>query len=191
MHARELLVACLQVEIANRHGCDLSPILPEQPKAWQSCPCCWQTCQAAIGDACLGITHLRSAARNMHNIQPFHEGGPFIPDEEVQQFLENQRSLAPDLWQPVSCVDFKAIGTLGRRAGVLDILGMAALVCRHEFTMIAANLFTEENFAYYDLMLSQVLQQYTEGDGRRLVCFFLDIACQFKPYWDRQALNTV
>ena len=148
---------------------------------------------------------MRSAACNMHNIQPFHANGPFIPDEDVQHFLENQRDLPSDLWQPVSCIDFKAVGTLGRsdlwqpvscidskavgtlgrRAGVLDILGMAALVCRHEFTMIVANLFTEENFSYYDIMLSQVSQQYAEGEDRRLVCLFLDIACQFKPYWDR------
>ena len=123
----------------------------------------------------------------MHSIQPFYQG-PFISDEAVQHMLEQQRNLPADLWQHVSCVDFKAVGTLGRRAGVLDVLGMAALVCRHEFTMVACNLFTEENFSYYDLMLSQVLKQYTEGNGRRLVCFFLDIACQFKPYWDRLVL---
>ena len=121
----------------------------------------------------------------MHNIQPFHNNGPFIPDEDMQRFLENQRQLPSELWQPISCVDFRAVCTLGRKVGILDIFGMAAPVCRHEFTMIAANLFTEENFSYYDIMLSPVLQQYTEGDDRCIVCFFLDIACQFKPYWDR------
>ena len=128
-----------------------------------------------------------SAARNTHDIQPFHADGPFISDDTVQRFLEQSRGMSADLWQPVSCVDFKAIGNLGRRAGVLDILGMAAMVCRHEFTMVAVNLFTEENFAYYDLMLTKIQQQYSEGNGRQLLCFFLDIACQFKPYWDRSA----
>ncbi|KAL0022675.1 hypothetical protein WJX79_009212 [Trebouxia sp. C0005] len=51
--------------------------------------------------------------------------------------------------------------------------------------MVAANLFTEENFAYYDLMLDTIQQHYHEGTGRRLVCFFLDIACQLNSYWNR------
>ncbi|KAA6418660.1 MAG: hypothetical protein FRX49_11313 [Trebouxia sp. A1-2] len=55
-----------------------------------------------------------------------------------------------------------------RRAGVLDICGMAALFCRHEFTMVAANLFAEENFAYDDLMLDNIQQQYQAGTRRRL-----------------------
>ncbi len=77
---------------------------------------------------------------------------------------------------------------LGQKVQVFDIMGMAALVCRHEFVMTAVNLFTEENFAYYDIMLADVLQQYSQENGRRLQCFFLDIACQFKPYWNRCAL---
>jgi hypothetical protein len=60
-------------------------------------------------------------------------------------------------------------------------MGMAALVCRHEFVMTAVNLFTEENFAYYDLMLADVLKQYSQENERLLQCFFLDIACHFKP----------
>ena len=65
---------------------------------------------------------------------------------------------------------------------------MAALVCRHESVMTAVNLFTEENFAYYDLMLADALKQYSQENGRRLQCFFLAIACHFKPYWNRCAL---
>ena len=68
---------------------------------------------------------------------------------------------------------------------MLDICGMAALFCRHEFTMVAANLFAEENFAYDDLMLDNIQQQYQAGTRRRLVCFFLDIACQLSSYWNK------
>ncbi|KAA6427405.1 MAG: hypothetical protein FRX49_02069 [Trebouxia sp. A1-2] len=108
------------------------------------------------GDACLGITHLRSPAKSMHGIAAFNDTGPFLPDEAVQQFLSESRNLAAGLWEPPSCVDFKTVGTLGRRA--------------------------EENFAYCDLMLDSIQQQYQEGTGRKLVCFFLDIACQFSSY---------
>ncbi|KAL0038483.1 hypothetical protein WJX77_007988 [Trebouxia sp. C0004] len=121
----------------------------------------------------------------MHGIQPFYDRSPFLPDEAVQNFIEQRRNLAAGLWEAPSCVDFKAVGTLGRRSGVLDIFGMAALVCRHEFVMVAANLFTEENFAYYDLMLAHVAKEYQQGQGRRLVSFFLDTACQFNCYWRR------
>ncbi|KAA6417105.1 MAG: hypothetical protein FRX49_12943 [Trebouxia sp. A1-2] len=110
------------------------------------------------GDACLGITHLRSPAKSMHGIAAFNDTGPFLPDEAVQQFLSESRNLAAGLWEPPSCVDFKPVGTLGRRA--------------------------EENFAYCDLMLDSIQQQYQEGTGRKLVCFFLDIACQFSSYWN-------
>ncbi|DBA69663.1 TPA: hypothetical protein ACH3X2_012601 [Trebouxia sp. C0005] len=85
------------------------------------------------GDACLGITHLRSPAKSMHGIAAFNDTGPFLPDEAVQQFLSESRNLAAGLWEPPSCVDFKPVGTLGRRAGLLDIFGMAALVCQREF----------------------------------------------------------
>ncbi len=63
-------------------------------------------------------------------------------------------------------------------------MGLAGLVCRHEFVLAMVNLFTEENFAYYDIMLEQLVAKYGTED-RELVCFFLDIACQFKKYWDR------
>ena len=61
---------------------------------------------------------------------------------------------------------------------------MAALVCQHEFVMVAADLFTEGNFASYDLMLSHVAKEYQQGHGRKLVSLFLGIACQFNSYWN-------
>ena len=110
-------------------------ILEHQPAAWQQGrqrPCCWQTCQAAVADACLGLTHLRSAA--WHGIQSFYDNSPFLPDEAVQSFieqrLEQRRNLTAGLWEASSCLDFEAVGTLGRRSGVWDgSLGLPARVC--------------------------------------------------------------
>ena len=118
-------------------------------------------------------------------MQPLHSNGPFIPDADIKHLLEERKRIDSSLLNQPSCVDFKAIGSLGRRSTVLDNMGMAAIVCRHEFPMAAVNMFTEENFVYYDLMLERILRQYQDSPDRQLVCFFLDIACQFKGYWDR------
>lgn len=63
--------------------------------------------------------------------------------------------------------------------------GIAAAVCRHEFVLVAVNLFTHENFVYYELMLEHLLNMYDTEKGRKLHSFFLDIVCQFDPYWRR------
>ena len=63
---------------------------------------------------------------------------------------------------------------LARSAGDREVrisFGMAALFCWQQFVMVAANLFTEENFAYYDFMLSHVAKGYQQGHGRKLVSF--------------------
>lgn len=156
-----------------------------QPAAWQQCPCCWRTCQAAMGDACLGIVRLRAAASNSHSLQPFHSNGPFLCDDVVRNFVASRQKINIDLLTSPACAEFQAIGSLGRRSKVFDVMGLAAIVCRHEFVMVCVNLFTEENFAYYDLMLEHLLAQYPGKDGKQLHCFFLDIACQFKAYWNR------
>ena len=174
----------MQSEATKLDNFQLPGMFASQPAAWQRCPCCWKTCQAVMGDACLGITRLRAAASNSHSLQPFHTNGPFISDDVVREHVADRQNIDINLLTP-ACSEFQAVGSLGRRSKCFDIMGMAALVCRHEFVLVAANLFTEENFAYYDIMLAQLLEQYPEEDGKQLLCFFLDIACQFKPYWDR------
>lgn len=76
---------------------------------------------------------------------------------------------------------------LPRRSGHLDIHGLAAGVCRHEFLLVACKLFTTENFSYYETLLRTLLQRLdAEGQGQ-LQFMFLDIACQFQKWWGRCA----
>ena len=123
-----------------------------------------------------------AAAKSSHDIGPSYHNGPFIADSDVKHLLQERKNIDPSLLNQPACVDFKAVGTLGRRSTVLDTMGTAAVVCRHEFPMAAVNMFTEENFVYYDVMLQHIMQQYHAHPDRKLVCFFLDIACQFKGY---------
>lgn len=57
--------------------------------------------------------------------------------------------------------------------------------------LVAVNLFTHENFVYHELILEELLRMYDERQGRKLQCFFLDIACQFDSYWNRCVLPAV
>ena len=68
---------------------------------------------------------------------------------------------------------------------------MAALVCRHEFVAFAVNMFTPENFCYYDIILERMLKQYSQESGRLLMCLFLDIACQFQKIATGKLVATV
>jgi hypothetical protein len=52
---------------------------------------------------------------------------------------------------------------------------------------VAANLFTEENFVYYEVMLEHLVKEFGPKLGTRLVWLFLDMICQFEPYWKRYA----
>ena len=173
-----------QSEANKLDNLEVPGMFAKQPASWQRCPCSWRTCQAVMGDACLGMTRLRAAATNSHSLLPFHTNGLFIPDEDVRQHVATRQNMDVNLLTPC-CAHFQAVGSLSKRSKHFDIMGIAALVCRHEFVMAAVNLFTEENFAYYDIMLDRLLKQYSEENGKQLICFFLDIACQFKPYWDR------
>lgn len=60
--------------------------------------------------------------------------------------------------------------------------GVAAAVCRHEFILVAANLFTPECFVYYELLLQELLKDFQPVDLKELRYFFIDVACQFAPY---------
>ena len=148
-------------------------------------PICWRSCQALMGDACLSITPLRAAASSSHALRPFECDGPFIDVADVKDLLAEHQKLDRSLLDAPSCVDFKAAKPLGKLSPIMYTTGMAALVCRHEFVAFAVNMFTPENFCYYDIMLERMLKQYSQESGCLLMCFFLDIACQFRKYWNR------
>ena len=138
-----------------------------------------------MGDACLGLTRLRAAAKSSHGLTSTFTDGYFVPDDQVKDLLAERTQYDRSLLDPPSCVEFKAAKPLGKLSAVMDTTGMAALICRHEFVAAAVNMFTPENFVYYDIMLASVLKQFDGSEDRHLRSFFLDIACQFKPYWAR------
>ncbi len=51
----------------------------------------------------------------------------------------------------------------------------------------AVSLPTEENHTYYEIMLEDLLPSYSPVHGRKLGCFFLDVACKFHHAMDRWA----
>ena len=138
-----------------------------------------------MGDACYGMPRLRAAASNSHALSPVYQDGPFVADNVVKDLVSERKDLDRTLLDAPSCVEFKAAQPLGKLSPVLDTTGMAALVCRHEFVAVAVNMFTAENFCCYDIMLKQMAEQYSRDPDQKLVCFFLDIACQFQAYCAR------
>ena len=108
---------------------ELSPILSNRPTA---CPCCWRTCQAAMGDACLGVVHMKAAAQSSQDHLAILEHGPFIPDDKAKERIAERQGIPADVLNQPSCNDFKAVGSLGKRSAVLDNMGLAGLICRHE-----------------------------------------------------------
>ena len=172
------------VELAKKEHYHL-PGMFADPLGWQMCPCCWRTCQALMGDACYGMPRLRAAASNSHTLRPFYPDGPFVCDDAIKELLASRQNIDRSLLDPPSCVEFRAAQQLGKLSPVLDTTGTAALVCRHEFVAVAVNMFTTENFCYYDIMLKHVQDSFSKEPSRKLLCFFLDIACQFQGYWDR------
>ncbi|DBB05588.1 TPA: hypothetical protein ACH3X1_012532 [Trebouxia sp. C0004] len=131
-----------------------------------------------MGDACLGITRLRAAASSSHALSPVYTDGPFVADAAVKDLLSERQNVDRALLDPPSRADFKAAKPSGKLSPVMDTTGMAALVCRHEFVAVATNMFTPENFCYYDIMLEHTMKEFRESSGRQLECFFLDIARQ-------------
>lgn len=68
-------------------------LLEVQPAAWQQCSCCWHTCQAAIADSCLGLTHWRFAPSNMHGAQPVYDNSPFFLMRLYRNLLNSNATL--------------------------------------------------------------------------------------------------
>ena len=74
----------------------------------RQCPSCFETCQAAMADACMGLTHLRAAGRAADAIQPLQQQTPFVADEEIKELLVLRRDLDPASLERPMCSDFLA-----------------------------------------------------------------------------------
>lgn len=72
------------------------------------CPCCWRTCIAAIADACLGLTQLRSAGRASDFLQAILPYSPFIPNAEVKAHLAERKQMDPAALERPMCSQFTA-----------------------------------------------------------------------------------
>lgn len=72
------------------------------------CPCCWLTCQGAMADACMGITHLRAAGRAADSIQPLQQQTPFVEDCTIKDLLVQRRDLDPASLERPTCSEFLA-----------------------------------------------------------------------------------
>ncbi|DBA78758.1 TPA: hypothetical protein ACH3X1_008665 [Trebouxia sp. C0004] len=90
-----------QVEMSKREQFQLPGMFADQ-SAWQNCPCCWRTCQALMGDACLGITRLRAAASSSHALSPVYTDGPFVADAAVKDLLSERQNVDRALLDPPS-----------------------------------------------------------------------------------------
>ncbi|DBA78892.1 TPA: hypothetical protein ACH3X1_008774 [Trebouxia sp. C0004] len=103
----------VEVEMSKRDQFQLPGMFADQ-SAWQNCPCCWRTCQALMGDACLGITCLRAAASSSHAVSPVYTDGPFVADAAVKDLLSERQNVDRALLDPPSCADFKAAKPSGK-----------------------------------------------------------------------------
>ena len=131
--SRQLMLVS-QVKMAKRDQFQLPGMFAQS--AWQNHPCCWRTCQALMGDACLGITCLRAAASSSHGLSPIYIAGPVVADGAVKDLLSQRQNVDRKLLVPPSRADFKAAKPSGKLSPVMDTTGMAALVCRHEFVAV-------------------------------------------------------
>ena len=76
---------------------------------------------------------------------------------------------------------FKADKVFGGRREQYDQLGIAAVVCRHEFVLSMCSMPTDENFTYYNVMFADLLNSYCAQNERSIQFMFMDIACRLAP----------
>ncbi len=107
-----------QVEMSKRDQFQLPGMFADQ-SAWQNCPCCWRTCQALMGDACLGITRLRAAASSSHALSPVYTDGPCVADAAGKDLLSERHNVDSALLDPPSSADFKAAKPSGKLSPVM------------------------------------------------------------------------
>jgi hypothetical protein len=74
----------------------------------RQCPCCWRTCQGAMADSCLGITHLRTAGSAADSIQPLQPQTPFVNDAVIKELLIERKDVDPSALERPACSDFVA-----------------------------------------------------------------------------------
>ncbi|CAL8465393.1 g4929 [Coccomyxa elongata] len=128
---------------------------------------------------------MEEAARSASSISAQRQT-PVLKDDEIKELLMTRKNLDPAHLERPACSDFVAASKgFSERQARLHMQGIAAVVCRHEFVLVAVNLFTHENFVYHELLLDKLLRLYDETKGKKLHCFFLDIACQFQACWNR------
>jgi hypothetical protein len=80
---------------------------------------------------------------------------------------------------------FKADKVFGNRREQYDQLGVAAVVCRHEFIFSICSMPTDENFTYYYVMFARLLESYCSQYKRSIKFMFMDIACRLAPTYKR------
>lgn len=97
------------------HGSPANHADQQSAAAWgpfigptRQCPACFETCQAVMADACMGLTHLRAAGRAADTIQPLQQQTPFLADEEIKELLVDRRDIDPASLERPMCSDFLA-----------------------------------------------------------------------------------
>jgi hypothetical protein len=153
------------------------------------CPCCYKTCVAACGDACMGMARFSKCAQRQEDLLPIGDYSAFVPDAKVALAQEQRKarlaSGAKDQIEPLqTCSDFKAATSGAKTSQVYDITGVAAFVCRHGFVLRAATMTSAENYTYYEVQLEDILRWYS-APGRQLCFIFVDVACRMQPTLNR------
>jgi hypothetical protein len=69
-----------------------------------------------------------------------------------------------------------------KKGGILDTYGVAGACCAHGFPLAECfiNMPTPEQFAYYDIMLNDVILQQAS-----IMDMYLDVNCKYEPHWRR------
>ena len=95
---------------------------------------------------------------------------------------------------PTDCTTVYQSGNArAKRHQAYDIQGLGALVCRHYFILGAFHLWHGERYGYIlGLLVWFVQEARARGvDLSGVIPFFYDVACRFKPYFNKQAPENI
>jgi hypothetical protein len=99
------------------------------------CAACWRSLRALMGDACMGLTRLKSAGGAQAFRMP-QRSGMFLERAIVQEALDARSPEADAAAQAVECNDHaaakSAASAVGKRKAYYDRTGVAVMACRHE-----------------------------------------------------------